>query len=132
MSTSKIKTRFVDLFVFNHSHLVFEMPEITTPGLIDQCIAVSQKQNAFFCACFPQAMDNLKSGIGFTCASSHGEQDALLTFGNSLNRTVDSYLLVITRASAGAIKKIVLDAYTFSFFRDDTLILFITQPQLFR
>ena len=123
---------FVDLFIFDHRHLVFEMPEIATPGLIYQGIAVCQKENTFFRTDFPKAMNNLKGSIGFTGAGRHGKQDALLTFSNGLDRAVDSNLLVIARASAGAVEKIILGAYAFGFRRGDTFIFFITLPQLRR
>src|SRR5690606_24027821 len=37
---------FVDLLLFDDRHLVFEMTEIATPGLVDQGITVGQKQDA--------------------------------------------------------------------------------------
>src|SRR5690606_26321206 len=62
---------FVDLLLLYDRHFVFEMTEITAPGLVDQGITVGQKQYALLGSGLPEAVDDLKGGIGFSSAGGH-------------------------------------------------------------
>ncbi len=99
---------FIDLLLADHRHGVFEMAKITAFGLVDQGVAVGQKENALFGAAFPQAVDDLKGDIRFAGAGRHDEQPPILPFGNGFHRAVNGDLLIIARRSAGRVKIIVL------------------------
>lgn len=75
----------VYFFVFDDGHFVFKMAKIASAGLVNQGVSIGQKEDALFHATFPQAMDDLKSGVGFARAGGHSEQNAVLPFGNGLN-----------------------------------------------
>ena len=104
--------------MFDDRHLVFEVTKISTSGLVDKCIAIGKKQNALFGTRLPKSINNLESSVGFSRAGGHGEQEALLIFGNSLNAAINGNLLVITWAATCAVKKVILygDALGFNSF----------------
>ena len=59
-------------------HRAFEGAKVVDHGLVDQDVAISQKQNALFCAAFPQAPDDLEGGVGLASARGHDEERAVL------------------------------------------------------
>ena len=74
-------------------------------------------------------MNDLKGGIGFASACSHGEQDTLLPFRNRLHCAVNGDLLVVTRTAARAVKEIILGADPFGFWCGDAFVALIAVPQ---
>ena len=76
--------------------------------MVDQHIAVGQEQNAFLGAGLPQPPNNLEGGVGLAGTGRHDEQNAVLAFGNGLNRGIDGVDLIITRGLAAAVVEIVL------------------------
>lgn len=66
-------------------------------------IVASQEKEPLFSIFFPQALYDLEGGEGFSLASGHNQQHALLNFGNKLNAMVDGHALVIARFAAAFI-----------------------------
>jgi hypothetical protein len=120
------------LLLFDDRHFVFEMAKISSFGLVNQGVSICQKQYAFFGFAFPEAVDNLKCCVGFSCTGCHGQQDTVLSFGNGFYSSVDGNLLIVAWGSACAIKKIILCCDTFLFFCFNALIFFVALPECFR
>ena len=78
-------------------HRAFEGAKVVDHGLVDQDVAISQKQNALFCAAFPQAPDDLEGGVGLASARGHDEERAVLPSADGLDRAVDDGELVVAR-----------------------------------
>ena len=87
-------------------HRALERAKVVDHGLVDQDVAVGQKQDAFFCAALSQAPDDLKGGIGFAGAGGHDEHGAVLTLGNGFYCAVDGIELVVARCFAGCVIKL--------------------------
>ena len=54
-------------------------------------------ENAFLALGFPQAPDDLKSGVGLADARGHDEKYAILAFGDGLDSLINRDALVVTR-----------------------------------
>ena len=94
-------------------HGTAKWAEVVDHGLVNQYVAVGQKQDAFLLPRLPQPPDDLKRGVGLAGAGGHDQQDAVLTFGNSFHRRVHGVALVITRLFATAVIKVRLLDYLF-------------------
>ena len=79
----------VDLAVADLGHHRAEGLEIVGHGLVDQDVAVGQKEDALLEARLPQPPDDLKGGVGLAGAGRHDEQDAVLPPGDGLDGAVD-------------------------------------------
>jgi len=84
----------VDLALADLGHGRTERLEVVVLGLVDQNVAVGQEQDAFFRAGLPQSPDDLECRVGFSGASGHHQQDALLPLSDRLDRVVDGGGLV--------------------------------------
>jgi hypothetical protein len=73
--------------------------EVIDHRLVDQNVAVGQKQNALLLTDlpvrFPQSPNNLKGGVGLAGAGCHDQQDAILPLGDGLHGCIDGVALVI-------------------------------------
>ena len=87
----------IDCASADFCHRIAKGLEVVIFGLIDQDIAVRQKQNAFFTFRFPSAPDNLKGGIGFTGAGRHHQQNTIFTRRHCFYRAVNRLQLIVTR-----------------------------------
>jgi hypothetical protein len=83
--------------------------EIIDHGLNDKDVAVGERQDALFPACFPQAPDNLKRRVGLAGAGRHDKQYAVLALGDGFNRGIYGAGLVVARALAAAVIKVILE-----------------------
>ena len=90
-------------------HRGAERPEVVDHGLVDQDIAIGQKQDALLAAGLPQPPDDLECGIGLASAGRHDQQDAVAALGDSLHGRVDGADLIVPRDLAAAIVEIVLE-----------------------
>lgn len=84
-------------------HGLAEGLEIIVLGLVYQNVSVGQEQNAFLLLGLPEPPDYLEGSEGFASAGSHDQQDAVLTAGYGLYRSVDGYGLVIPGRSPTSI-----------------------------
>ena len=60
-------------------HRRAERPEVVDHRLVDQHVAICQKQDALLAARLPKPPDDLKSGIGLAGSGRHDQQDAFVT-----------------------------------------------------
>ena len=86
-----------------------ERPEIVDHGLVNQDVAVGQKQDALLAAGLPQPPDNLKDGVGLARSGGHDQQEALAALGNSLDGGVDGVDLIVARGLPAAAEIILRD-----------------------
>ena len=89
----------VGLPLLDLGHGRAERLEVVGHGLIDQDVAVGQKQDALLRLGLPKPPDDLKGGEGLAGAGGHDQQDAILAAGNGLDGLVDGQQLVIARTS---------------------------------
>ena len=89
-------------------HRRAKRPEVIDHGLVDQNVAVGQKQDALLAARLPKPPNDLEGGIGLAGAGRHDQQDAVVALGDGLHGGVDGIDLVVTRRFAAAVVKIVL------------------------
>ena len=71
--------------------------EVVGLGLIDQNVAIRQKQDALLGLGLPQPPDDLEGGVGLAGAGRHHQQGAALTGRDCLYGLVDGLQLVIAR-----------------------------------
>ena len=109
-------------------HCRAERPEVVDHGLVDQHIAIGQKQDALLATGLPQPPDDLERGIGLAGAGRHDQQDAVVPLGDGLHGRVDGGDLVVPRDLA-AVVEIVLEDDGFDLGRQ-TLPGAIACPQL--
>ncbi|MNF66855.1 hypothetical protein D3C84_486540 [compost metagenome] len=93
----------IDLAFGDFGHRLAEGLEVVVLGLVDQDVAVGQKQDAFLLFRFPQPPDDLEGCVGLAGARSHHQQDTVLTARHSLDGAVDGIHLVIARHAPGAV-----------------------------
>ena len=84
-------------------HGALERAEVVDHGLVDEDVAVGQKQDAFFSPALPQPPNDLKGGVGLASARGHDQQRAVLPIGNGFYRAVDGVELVVARGFAGGV-----------------------------
>ena len=84
-------------------HRALEGAEVVDHGLVNQDVAVGQKQDAFFGAAFPQTPNDLKRGVGLARAGGHDEHGAVLALGNGFHCAVDGVDLVVAWGFAGRV-----------------------------
>ncbi|MNG85937.1 hypothetical protein D3C79_447070 [compost metagenome] len=77
-------------------------------GLIDQNVAIGQKQDALLGARLPQTPDDLKCGVGLAGAGCHHQQYPILAFRYGFYGLVDGLQLVVAGRFATAIRVVVL------------------------
>ena len=112
-------------------HRRAERAEIVHHRLVDQHVAVGKEQDALLAAGLPQAPDDLKRRVGFSCAGRHHQQDAVPALGDGLDRGVDGVHLIVARGLAAAVVEIVLKHDLFGF-RVEALPGAIARPQIGR
>ena len=95
-------------------HFPGEGAEVVDHGLVDEDITVGEEEDAFFASGFPEAPDDLKSGVGFAGAGGHDEEDAILAGGDGFNRFIDGSALIVAGGFGGAIVEVVLEDDLFS------------------
>lgn len=76
--------------------------------MIDQNIAIGQKEDALPGLRLPESPDNLKGGEGLAGARGHDQQEALLPLGNGFDGLVDGDELVVTGSFVAAVAVVVL------------------------
>ena len=86
-------------------HGALEGAKVVDHGLVDEDVAVGQKQDALFGAALPQAPDDLEGGVRFAGAGGHDQQHAFLPGGDGLDRAVDGVELVVARGFVGGVIK---------------------------
>jgi len=86
-------------------HGALEGPEVVDHGLVDQDVAVGQKQDALFSLALPQPPDDLKRGVGLAGAGGHDQQHVALATGDGLDRAVDGVQVVVARRFARGVVK---------------------------
>ena len=89
-------------------HRAAEGAEVVHHRLVDQDVAVRKEQDAFPVSRLPQPPDDLEGGVSLARAGGHDEQDAILSFGDGLDRGVDRVDLVVARGLVTAALVIVL------------------------
>ena len=82
--------------------------EVVGLGLIDQNVAIRQKQDALLGLGLPQPPDDLEGGVGLASAGRHHQQHPGLTGSNGLNRLVDGLQLVIAWRLVAAVRVVIL------------------------
>ena len=93
--------RLVDLALADLGHRRTERLEVVVFGLINENVAVGQKQDAFLLSRLPQSPDNLEGGVGFASTGGHDQQNTILPFGNGFYCTVNGVGLVINSGGNG-------------------------------
>ena len=86
-------------------HGALEGAKVVDHGLINQDVAVGQKQDALFGFALPQTPDDLKRRVGFSGAGGHDQQHAVLARCDGLHRAVYRVELVIARGFVGRVVK---------------------------
>ena len=109
-------------------HGAAKRAKVIDHGLVNQDVAVGEKQNTLLLPRLPQPPDDLKCRVGLTGACGHDQQDAVLTFGNGFHCSVDGVALVIARLFARAVVKVGLLDHFF-LCRGQTLPCQITAPE---
>jgi hypothetical protein len=77
-------------------------------SIIPGHVAVGEKEDAFLPAGLPRPPDNLKRGVRLAGAGGHDQEDSVLALGDGFDRGVDGIGLIVARALAAAIFKIIL------------------------
>ena len=77
--------------------------EVVDQGLIDQDVAVRQKEHALDPARFPEPPDDLEGGVGLAGARGHDQQDTEGAPGDSFDGGVDRLDLIVTGLLAGRV-----------------------------
>lgn len=93
----------INLASGDFGHRLAEGLEVVVLGLVDQDVAVGQKQDAFLLFRFPQPPDDLEGCVCLAGARGHYQQDTVLTARYSLDGAVDRIHLVIARHAPGAV-----------------------------
>ena len=102
MIKSKVYLMGCDLaqtFFVGEIHFVngfFKWCKVLQNTLVNKNISVSQIQDSLFKVRTEQAIHNLESSIGFTCAGSHNEQQSLLSSCDSLYSSVYCVSLIVS------------------------------------
>ena len=112
-------------------HDATERAEVVHHRLVDQHVAVGQKQDAFLAPGLPQTPDDLEGGVGLAGAGGHHQQDAVAALGDGLDRRVDGVDLIVARGFAAAVVVIVLKNDLFGP-RVEALPFRIARPQIGR
>ena len=90
-------------------HRRAKWPEVVDHGLVDQHVAVGQKQDALLAARLPKPPDDLERGVGLAGACRHDQQYAVAALGDGLDGCVDGVDLVVAWGLATAAVEIVLE-----------------------
>ena len=96
-------------------HGATEGAEVVDHGLVNQHVAVGQEQDALLAPGLPEPPDDLEGGVGFSRPGRHDKQDAVLAFGDGLDRRIDGVDLIVARGLAAAIVVIILQDDLFGF-----------------
>ncbi len=99
---------FIDLAFGDFGHGRAEGGEVVLFGLIDEDVAIGEKQDPFFGAGFPESPDDLEGGEGFAGAGGHDEDEAIAALGDRFERLVDGVDLVVAGQFAAAVAVVVL------------------------
>lgn len=99
----------VDLPVLDLGHDRAEGLEIIDQGLVSENVAVNEEERALGFARLPETPDDLEDRVGFSGPCGHDEEEALVTFGNSLDDAVDRLALVIARLLAVGVQVVRLE-----------------------
>ena len=102
------RARWSSTLVTELRHRRAERAEVVDHRLVDQHVAVGEKEDALLAARLPQPPDDLEGGVGLAGAGRHDEQDAVLALGDGLDRGVDGVALVVARLLAAAVVEVVL------------------------
>ena len=86
-----------------------EGAEVVDHGLVDEDVAVGEKEDAFLPPGLPEPPDDLEGGVGLAGAGGHDEQDAVLPLGDGFDGGVDGVALVVARCLAAAVVEVVLE-----------------------
>ena len=89
-------------------HRRAEGPEVVDHRLVNQDVAVGEKQDALLAAGLPQSPDDLKGGVGLAGAGRHDQQHAVLALGNRFDGGVDGIALVVAGRLAAPVVEVVL------------------------
>lgn len=65
--------------------------------MVQQNIAVSEKQDSFHPLRFPKSPYDLEGGVCFSGGYSHHQKHSVLAFCNRFDRAIDGYLLIVIR-----------------------------------
>jgi len=99
---------FIGLTFLDFGHGRAERLEVVGHGLIDQNVAVGEKQDASRCLGLPKPPNDLKGGEGLAGAGGHDQQNAVLAAGNCLDSSVDGQQLVIAWTLIAAVAVVIL------------------------
>ena len=89
-------------------HCAAKWTEVVDHRLVNQNVAVGQKQDALFLPRLPQPPDDLECGVGFSGSGRHDEQHAVLAFGDGFDCGVDGVALVVAWFFAAAVVEVRL------------------------
>ena len=85
-------------FLIGEVHFVnglFKRRKVLQNTLVNKNISVSQIQDSLFKVRTEQTVNNLKSGVCFSCTRCHDKQQSLLSSGNGFNSSVYSVSLIV-------------------------------------
>jgi hypothetical protein len=82
--------------------------EVVWFGLIDEDVAIGEKQDPLFGAGFPESSNDLEGGEGFAGAGGHDEDEAVAALGDRFEGLVDGVDLVVAGQFAAAVAVVVL------------------------
>ena len=88
--------RAVVLKKIDFMYYFFQRFEIAADCLVDKIVSIGKIKDFLFRARLQKTIYNLKSGICFTCAGSHNEQQTIFAFCDCIQRTIYGVSLVIS------------------------------------
>ena len=90
-------------------HRAAERAEVVRHRLVDEHVAVGEKQDPLLSPRLPQAPDDLKGRVRLARARGHDQQDAVLPLGDGLDGRVHGVDLVVARRLAASVLEVVLE-----------------------
>jgi hypothetical protein len=82
--------------------------EVVLFCLVDEDVAIGQKQNPLFGTGFPKSPDDLEGGEGFAGAGGHDEEEPISALGDRFEGLVDGVDLVVAGCFAAAVAIVIL------------------------
>jgi hypothetical protein len=122
---------WIDLAVLDLRHDRAKRLEIVYESLIGENVSVHEEEGAFGLLGLPEPPDDLEGGVGFSCAGSHYQEEAVLPFSDGLENTVDRFDLVVTGLfPVGVLVVWLKDEFFFGVL--NVSVLFVAIPQFVR
>ena len=109
--------RLIDGAIRDLRHRLTKRLEVVNLRLIRKNVSVDEKQDALLHASLLKPPDDLKGGVSFARPGRHDEKDPILTARDRVNRSVDSYLLIVARRLTRTVIVVILRRDALLFWR---------------